>query len=170
MFESSLFPFSSLTNSDLAVTLSSTSFTPTFAIDSNLKDLFTNVLTDDIIKSTEFKYYTPGQFDNMANRNKATVQLSIFHVNVRSLNANFNKLINYLQCLNFDFDVLILSEIWSTNIDYYVNLFKNYDFFYELPKNKAGGVGIFVAKLLGACQTLKYEPCFPNNKFIIIYS
>src|SRR3989442_9175912 len=101
-----LFPFSDLTNEDLALAFSSsTDFS--FNFDNDLKQLLTNILTADIVNSSEFKYYTPTQFDNLANNNRSSLQLSIFHVNVRSLNANFNKLIAYIQCLNFDFDVLV---------------------------------------------------------------
>src|SRR3989442_11391384 len=68
----------------------------------------------------------------------------MYHVNVRSLNANYNKLVNFLQCLSFQFDVIILSEIWSTNIQYFANLFNEYDFFYQISNNRAGGVGIYI--------------------------
>ena len=82
----------------------------------------------------------------------------MFHVNVRSLNANFNKLITFLNSLSFNFDVISLSEIWSTNISYYSNLLPTHDFFYVLPLNKAGGVGMYISKKLNPKVTLKYLP------------
>src|SRR6267154_1517103 len=89
----------------------------------------------------------------------------MFHVNVRSLNANFDKLIAFLQCLSFNFDVIILSEIWTTNLTFYSNLLHNYDCFFDPPPVRAGGVGIFVKTSLNAVQTNKYNaPLFKSNK------
>jgi len=72
--------------------------------------------------------------------------LNLFHVNIRSLNSNCACLYQYLQLLTVCFDVIILSEIWTTNIDFYVNSLLNYTLFYDIPQNsKVGGVGIFVS-------------------------
>ena len=119
---------------------------------SDLRKILADALTDDITNSLEFTYYTPSQLNNLANKIKSTLQLTMFHVNVRSLNANYNKLLNFLQCLNFKFDVIILSEIWSTNINHYINLFNEYDFFYQISNTRAGGVGIYIKKSLNAVK------------------
>src|SRR6267154_5886755 len=68
-----LFPFSHLSNDDLALTFSSTSYN-SLNFDNDLKHLLTNMLTDDIVTSTEFKYYTPTQFDYFANKYKTSIQ------------------------------------------------------------------------------------------------
>ena len=42
-------------------------------------------------------------------------------------------------------DVIILSEIWSTNIDFYLNILPGYSFYYDLPEDShVGGIGIFI--------------------------
>ena len=47
--------------------------------------------------------------------------------------------------VKFDFDVIVLSVIWSYNVDLYQNLFEGYTFYYDLPETgNVGGVGIFV--------------------------
>jgi len=163
MFSPSLFPFSNLSNADLLHTFISCQYNLN-NIDHDLKKILTDSLSDEISDTLEFHYYTPLQLSNLANKYKTSSQLSIFHVNVRSLNANYNKLVSFLQCLSFDFDVLILSEIWSTNITYYVNLFNNYNFFFDLPDNKAGGVGIYVKKSLNATETTNFKSVQPNLK------
>ena len=81
----------------------------------------------------------------------------MFIVNVRSLNANHDKLLQLLHCLSIRFDV-ILSEIWSTNIPFYINLLSGYDFFSDLSTGRVGGVGIYINKQLNAVQTYKYCP------------
>src|SRR6266516_1000055 len=128
MFTPSHFPFSSIANSDLIQ-----NFDPTPSnniVDSDLKKILTDSLTDDIVESLEFKYYTPDQLNQLAENYTASVQLAIYHVNIRSLNTNNNKLINFVHSLNFSFDIIILSEIWSTNLSYFLNLLPDYNFFY----------------------------------------
>ena len=132
------FPFSNISNAEFT-DLFDYSLQNSYDDNSDLRKILTEALTDDITDSLEFKYYTPYQLNNLANKNKSTFQLTMYHVNVRSLNANYNKLVNFLQCLSFQFDVIILSEIWSTNIQYFANLFNEYDFFYQISNNRAGG-------------------------------
>ena len=89
--------------------------------------------------------YTKIQLNNLLNKYRKETVLSIGHVNVRSLNANHDKLAAFHHCCSVKFDAIILTEIWSTNINYYVNLFDNYSFFYELPEtSKTGGVGLYI--------------------------
>ena len=156
MLSPSLFPFSSVSNIQLADNFSHATYSIS-NVDVNLKKIRTDTLTDDITDTLEFKYYTPCQLNDLANRYRKNTKLSIFHVNVRSLNANCNKLITFLQSLSFNFYIIILSEVWSTNLSYYTNLLLNYDFFYDLPNNRAGGVGIFVRRSLNAVQISKYN-------------
>src|SRR3989442_7458829 len=133
------FPFSNLTDDEF-----NDVFTYSNVINNlpnlDLKKILTDTLTDDITDAMEFKYYTPIQLDALASKHKEYTQLSMFHVNIRSLNANYSKLINFLYSLSFNFDVIILSEIWATNLMFYINLLSNYDFFYELPTNTVESV------------------------------
>ena len=161
MFSPSFFPFSSLSNADLFLNFHSP--LNSLDVDHELRKALTDSLSDDIVESFEFKYYTPSQLDYLAAKYSSSIQLSIFHVNIRSLNANHNKLITFLLCLNFNFDILILSEIWSTNLSYFLNLLPNYDFFYDSPSARAGGVGIYVKKSLNATQTAKYNYSLPSH-------
>ena len=72
---------------------------------------------------------------------------SFFHLNIRSLNSNKDKLVLLLSTLNDPFDVIALSEIWSFNIDFYANLFPNHNFFFSLCEtSKIGGIGFYVHK------------------------
>ena len=124
-----LLPFSSLTDDELI-----SIFNPDITnsnVDLDLKKIPTDSLSDEVVDSLEFKYYTPLQLNQLASKCSTSIQLSIFHTNIRSLNENYNKLIAFTQCLNFTFDVIILSEIWATNLLYFSNLFSNYSFFYQ---------------------------------------
>ena len=51
----------------------------------------------------------------------------------------------FLQVLDFEFDVIILSEIWTYNIESYCNILEGYTFLYDLPSGtNIGGIGIYV--------------------------
>jgi len=45
--------------------------------------------------------------------------LSVFHLNIRSLNSSWRSLCKFLELLNFKFDVIVLTEICAYNITYY---------------------------------------------------
>jgi len=107
------------------------------------------ILKIDIIKEAEYNYYTTEQLNSLAQRNRKNTILKIFHCNIRSLNANHTKLLEMLECCKFKFHVIILTEIWSTNIDFYSNLLDNYLFYYQIPlKSDVGGVGMYFKKSL----------------------
>src|SRR5206468_12954883 len=91
------------------------------------------------------RYYSNSDFLNELNLNNSVESLRIFHINIRSLNANHSKLYQLMSILNFSFDIIILTEIWSFNIYFFANLFPYYSFHYVLPVNSSiGGVGAFI--------------------------
>ena len=78
--------------------------------------------------------------------NSSNIELSVFHLNIRSLNSKHRLLCQFLELLHIKFDVIILSEIWSNNISYYSNILPGYTFYYDLPATSTvGGVGIYVS-------------------------
>ena len=82
------------------------------------------------------------QFLDIAQNN-----FSVFHMNIRSLNANKDKLVLLLSTLKDPFDVIVLSEIWVFNLNFYANLFPNHNFYFSLPDSSTvGGIGAYVHK------------------------
>jgi len=72
-------------------------------------------------------------------------------MNIRSFNANQNDLMQLLHCINNDFDIIIFSEIWRNNIDFYRNLIKGYTLYHDLPTDSnTGELGMFVQNKLEA--------------------
>jgi hypothetical protein len=65
-----------------------------------------------------------------------SIELSVFHVNIQSLNAKNRALQQLLQVLCVEFDVIVLSEIWTSNIQFYCNIFEGYNFYYSLRATK----------------------------------
>ena len=89
-------------------------------------------------------------FRKIDYRSDSNIELSLLHLNIRSLNKNNMALYHLLDLLNLEFGVIVLSEVWSYNIDLYHNLLVGYDFHYDLPLSDAiGAVGIFVKTVLG---------------------
>ena len=96
------------------------------------------------------KIRSPAHFENSS--------LSVFHMNIHSLNKNNEGLCQFLNTLNHDFDVLVLSEIWSCNIALYNKLLPGYDFYYDLPLvSDVGGVGIYVRSNILHCIVSSYK-------------
>src|SRR5260221_5080513 len=110
--------------------------------------LFNEDLTNFINKNCKmntFKYYTEHQFNSNLGKRGKSLALSVFHINIRSLNKNQRGLLILLESLKLTFDVIVLSELWSYNVDFFHNLIKGYRFIYDLPRlSKRGGIGMFV--------------------------
>ena len=70
------------------------------------------------------KYFTEDEFNSHVKNSK--MKLSIFHVNIRSLNKHHNDLIIDLSMLDTKFDVICLSEIRSYNLKFYKAIFPGY--------------------------------------------
>ena len=93
--------------------------------------------------------------------------ISYYHVNQQSRNGylqyrnNYNRipnnhrppfqprlLIAYLHVLNLKFDCICLSEVWSTNLNSYQSILKDYiSFFAEPTDSNVGGVVMFVKNI-----------------------
>ena len=98
-----------------------------------------------------FGYYTSDTF-NLKIAKKSSIELSLFHMNIRSLNKNSDKLQELISTIDHDFDVIVLSEIWSYSISLFTNLFPGYCFYYDLPcDSNVGGIGIYVRSTLSHC-------------------
>jgi len=65
-----------------------------------------------------------------------------------------------MHSITLDFDVIVLSEIWSYNINLYSTLFAGYNFYYDLPvSGSVGGVGIYIKNTITQNQvnTMKIQ-------------
>ena len=78
-------------------------------------------------------YYTPEESEKVLHEHLESTVLSILHINIRSLNANYLKLLEIIDLYNNNLDVIVLSEIWITNINYFDNVFTDYNFFFCIP-------------------------------------
>jgi hypothetical protein len=130
-------------------------------------------------------YYSVERFNSTFQKSNASSELSVFHLNIRSLNCNNRGLVSFLAEIDRKFDVIVVSEPWSINLNFYANLFgiNSYEFYYDLPNNsKVGGVAVYVKKSLQCklrkdlfikfnpeykCENLWFEICKCNKNFLI---
>ena len=107
-----------------------------------------NPLQMDTFENSSCAYHDEDEFNQISCN--YTGGLSVFHVNIISLPKYAGTLYAYLQCLNLQFDVIMLSEIGRRNIPMIRYIFNDYNFEYRSPPvNNRGGVAIFVKKVLG---------------------
>ena len=175
-------PFFSLTTAEFC-NINSDRFDNVFS-NSALRDFISNVEID-TNQLTYFDYLTETEFNNKyaSKLDNGSISLSVFHLNIRSLNSNHRKLCQFPQLLCIQFDIIVLTEIWSSNITFYCNVPPGYNFDYSLPtKGTVGGVGIFVSQTLESSEDssccLNSSEVMPveniwlnivknNNKFLI---
>src|SRR3989442_1521457 len=97
--------------------------------------------------------------------------------------SKLDDFIQLIDSLEVCFDVICLSEVWSTNIQFYSRLLQQYNFYYDLPKSGiVGGVGVFIHKSLqfklrndlyvsssanNNVENIWFEISKSNSKFII---
>lgn len=70
---------------------------------------------------------------------------SLIHFNARSLVKNMNNISDYLQCIKFKFDIIIISETWLNKFNENLYNINNYNVAHTTRTNKrGGGVSIYV--------------------------
>ena len=123
-------------------------YDPGFSHELNDIDPDENVLSLFPIRNSN--YYNEDEFNTLVrNQYSVSHDLSLFHLNVRSLPHNFDQLSQYLNTLNLNFSIVGLSETWHT--EHTVNS-------YELPgytsvhkyrcHQRGGGVSLYVSSSL----------------------
>ena len=83
---------------------------------------------------------------NKLTRNHKADCLKVFHYNIESFNTNGPKLSSYLKCLNFEYDIICLTEIRTPNPGIISFEFPNYDVYLDCKSTKKGGVAILLKK------------------------
>lgn len=100
------------------------------------------------------EYINDDSFKILTSQNK--FNFSIFHQNIRSLSKHVGQFWSYLQSLNFQFDVIMLSEIGQKNFHIACHVFNDYQCFFQPPTdNPRGGVAIFIKSSISKYTTRK---------------
>lgn len=71
---------------------------------------------------------------------------SLLHVNIHSLNSKLVEFCEFVASFSMRFDVIVLSEVWSTNLEFYGNILPGYRLYYNLPTDtRVGGVAMYIS-------------------------
>ena len=95
---------------------------------------------------TESKYYSVQEFNHNFKPNSSN--LSVFHLNIRSMNQNGDDLNTFLSNLSINFDVICISETWFNDSSLPGYYFPNHNGYhsYRPGNGRGGGVSIYVSK------------------------
>ena len=96
-----------------------------------------------------FDYYDEKSFceKNMKVLNLSIDQLSLCHLNIRSMQANLSSFSLYLELLSFDFIFIGITETWLTKDSCSLYAINDYEFIDNHRETKSGGgVGLFIHK------------------------
>ena len=88
---------------------------------------------NDIFDFEQYKYYDIDEY-NCVLKNKH--QLNIIHLNCRLLSANRGKIMAFLNSLETEVDIILLSEIGREGYRYLKSIFPNYDYEIDIPQKK----------------------------------
>ena len=92
------------------------------------------------------QYFTPEESSrNLNNFDKSS--FSMLHLNIRSLQKNFDSLLNLLMTLKFEFKVICITETWCSDNSMNHNLFElpQYESIHRVRRTCEGsGIAVFL--------------------------
>ena len=140
------FPFFNLDDNELLAALYD-SQSHGHISDQSLINHFIDLDNTDFYKNLKDEQFCIENFNQRFSNQAA--DLSCLHINIYSLNSKLDEFSLLINSLEVNFDVICLSEVWSTNIQFHACVLQQYIFHYDLPVSGIrGGVGIFVHKSL----------------------
>ena len=139
-------PFSALSNYQLESVFCSVRERVNMFLMNNKFEMHIEKLANEEIYDSKLscQYFDEDQFNSTLN--VTDVNLSVFHLNIRSLSKHYVELLAYLDCLKNEFDIIILTEIGKNNLDSLSNIMPDYNFDFVPSTTSKGGVGIFFSK------------------------
>ena len=97
-----------------------------------------------------FDYYSVHEFHRLKNNTSLRNSFGVFHANISSLSANFEKLELLLYEMNFKFDIIALTETWNSETRkhlFNLGLLLGYHRYESLTGNSMkSGCGFYIAK------------------------
>lgn len=102
-----------------------------------------------LFRNIYWQYLTEVHFNYSYKNMEHSIELSVFHINIHSLNAKYRALSNFLQLLCINFDVNVLTEVWTSYIELYSNIFSWITFLIRSACHRKGKWG------RGLCQNVR---------------
>ena len=125
------------------------SFDP-FSLNTNLTDINDpdqNYFNDETFNNFETKYFFQEDIKETLYETTQFENLSLLHLNIRSLNTNFEDFRNLLQETDFPFNIICLTETWFSDKSFQENSnfhLLNYDAIHLERKTQKRGGGVLI--------------------------
>ena len=116
-----------------------------FSVDGNLTSnakLDTDVNFFQSISSLNTKYFNTEDTKTFVNNNISSNSLSVLHINIRSMQENFEKFQEFFKTLKFNFSAVCISETWCDSLDSTKNSnyrLYGYKSFHQTRDSRKGG-------------------------------
>jgi len=148
------------------------------------ENCFTKLLEKCITKETgnaiNCKYYDIEDLNVCTKNDSEHIYLSMLHVNIQSSFKNFGVLKAHLSLLNFEFDIIAISEAGKNNHNLAHVFGNDYSYFYKAPYSSKGGVACYINNKLNPVvrqdlnfekdprlENLWLEMCIDNRKCVL---
>ena len=101
----------------------------------------------ELVKSN-CEYYDEARFCDMVKNNPNLINnFSILHHNIRSIPKNFLSLQEYLDCIDYKFSIIGISETWHNDVTCKMYPLDNYQCLNAYRNNRmGGGVSLYIKK------------------------
>ena len=110
------------------------------------------------------RYYDENNINSLKNSHHRSA-LKVIHINISSIAKHDNELSSYLEYLNINYGIIMLTETRETTVDIINMYFPNYDIFIKNPNSPKGGACILTAKnMFKNIQVVHDEPFNLGNK------
>src|SRR5688572_6508839 len=105
-------PFHDCTHSEFLHLLAATQVACQFSdllSSPDFRKILYNYSQNDVLRSLDCNYYTAEEFNSEFARTKKYRELSVLHLNIRSLNSRLRDFCTLIKLLAIDFDIIVIS-------------------------------------------------------------
>jgi len=136
-------------------------------IDADVNHLNVQYPQSDSHKQSE--YYDVNKFNSLSYNTNS--DLSIVHLNCRSLACNKDEIVVLLDLLKIKFDVICFTESWLTTHNHNLYDLDGYNSFHCLrPENykRGGGISVFVRECFTAVKLSRFSVSLPSIESLFL--
>lgn len=123
---------------------------------------------NEIKDNSNFSYYSTKDFKKLKDKFNNRKTFSLMHTNIESLNANFDKLQYLINDIDFQFDIIALTETWNDENKKHLfqpGVLDNYYSYEGITGNSSkGGCGFYINKSITCIPRNDLDKRFKDNK------
>ena len=130
----------------------------------NIPHLFNFDLESNTPSKVNFNYFDIHKFNSSPEINSSSNKaFSLLNCDIRSIQANFDNLVQLLSDLNFPFNIISISETWLRSSEQIANFdLPGYSFLSQSTTLRAGGVGLYIKN--GIQYNVRHDLSFSTDE------